>query len=97
MRAIILAAGLCAAATTAMAGTQNDVVTRSGSNLALANGCVYAPTAQGNQWSFLFRQSGAKVNCALTLTTQAQRPAAVQIKAGSRGKLNQEFIVGAFR
>lgn len=93
MRPLIIATGLCLAATAVSAGTQNDVVTRSGNNLALANGCVYAPSVQGDSWTLLYRQSGAVSNCALTLRTQGKAPKT----AVSRVKLGSSYAVGVFR
>lgn len=101
MRALKIAAGLCLAVTAASAGTQDDVVTRSGGNIALANGCVYAPTIQGNAWTLIYRQSGATKHCALTVKTKGQRPAGLQAQAisrsATRATLKSGFIVGAFR
>ncbi len=93
MRALIIATGLCIAAGAATAGQQDDAASRSGANIALANGCVYAPSGQGDAWSLSHRQSGSKAHCALTVRAKVQPVSGT----ATSGELGSDYLVGAFR
>ena len=72
MRALMIATGLCVAATAASAA-ELELVTRTDTNLTLNNGCVYAPNqfAQDETWTFVYGNANAGSTCPLAQPSAA--------------------------
>ncbi|WP_415921804.1 hypothetical protein [Tateyamaria sp. SN6-1] len=88
MRVLMIAAGLCVAATAASAATKLETVTRTDTNLTLNNGCVYAPNsfAQDGTWTFVHATAGAHDSC----------PLAVRLETRS-AHFEPGYLVGVYR
>lgn len=74
MRALTIATGLYLAATTVSAEPVFTTTSRGSAQMALSNGCVYAPSLSGraNSWSLVYRQAGTTVRCAPAVRTKAE-------------------------
>ncbi|MEO0746208.1 MAG: hypothetical protein AAFU86_09655 [Pseudomonadota bacterium] len=88
MRALMIATGLCVAATAASAA-ELELVTRTDTNLTLNNGCVYAPNqfAQDETWTFVYGNANAGSTC----------PLAVRLQQRETIHFAPEYLVGVYR
>ncbi|MEL6563393.1 MAG: hypothetical protein AAF822_06460 [Pseudomonadota bacterium] len=89
MRALMIATGLCMAATAASATAELELVTRTDTNLTLNNGCVYAPAqfAQDNTWTFAYANANAGDTC----------PLAVRLQQRADVHFAPQYLVGVYR
>lgn len=96
MRTLLLTIGLFGVGAAAMAGSDGGV---SVEQIALENGCVYAPHPSGreNVWLFAHHKTGEPARCAQTVKARVSDPSAAHDDTPTRLALGQGFGIGAFR